>query len=53
MTSDSGLCCVIKYGDQMRAWADVGFSTAENNWKYIFYTNRAYIALEGVMQCLQ
>ncbi|PPR07301.1 hypothetical protein CVT26_012420 [Gymnopilus dilepis] len=25
------LCCIIKYGDQMRAWVDVGFSTAENN----------------------
>ena len=28
---DSGLCYVIKYGDQMRAWIDVGFSTAENH----------------------
>ncbi|KAF8877738.1 MFS general substrate transporter [Gymnopilus junonius] len=25
------LCCIIRYGDQMRAWVDVGFSTAENN----------------------
>jgi len=25
------LCCIIKYGGQMRAWNDVGFSTAENN----------------------
>ena len=28
---DSGLCYVIKYGDEMRAWIDVGFSTAENH----------------------
>jgi MFS family permease len=26
-----GLCCIIKYGDQMRAWMDIGFSTDENN----------------------
>ncbi|PPR00921.1 hypothetical protein CVT26_015531 [Gymnopilus dilepis] len=25
------LCCIIRYGDQMRAFIDVGFSTAENN----------------------
>ncbi|PPQ80690.1 hypothetical protein CVT25_001822 [Psilocybe cyanescens] len=25
------LCCIIKYGDQMRAWIDVGFSTTDNN----------------------
>ncbi|KAF5318029.1 hypothetical protein D9619_012107 [Psilocybe cf. subviscida] len=25
------LVCIIRYGDQMRAWADVGFSTADNN----------------------
>ncbi|KDR82154.1 hypothetical protein GALMADRAFT_135516 [Galerina marginata CBS 339.88] len=25
------LCCIIQYGDQMRAWVDVGFSTIENN----------------------
>ena len=31
MASDSGLYYVIKYGDQMRAWIDVGFSTAENH----------------------
>ena len=29
----SGLWYVIKYGDQMRAWVDVGFSTAEDHWK--------------------
>ena len=28
---DSGLYYVIKYGDQMRAWVDVEFSTAENH----------------------
>jgi hypothetical protein len=31
MTFDSGLYYVIKYGDQMRAWIDVGYSTAENH----------------------
>jgi hypothetical protein len=31
ITSDSGLGFIIKYGGQMRAWVDVGFSTAENN----------------------
>ena len=37
---DSGLCYVIKYGDEMRAWIDVGFSTAENHWEQrIFYAN--------------
>ncbi|KIM49868.1 hypothetical protein M413DRAFT_117885 [Hebeloma cylindrosporum] len=25
------LCCIIRYGDRMRAYCDVGFSTAENN----------------------
>ncbi|KAF8809325.1 MFS general substrate transporter [Phlegmacium glaucopus] len=25
------LCCIIRYGDQMRALVDVGFSTMENN----------------------
>ncbi|KAF5325444.1 hypothetical protein D9619_010047 [Psilocybe cf. subviscida] len=25
------LVCIIRYGDQMRAWADVGFSTSDNN----------------------
>jgi len=25
------LCCIIKYGDQMRAWIDVGFSTADSS----------------------
>jgi hypothetical protein len=33
MTSDSGLYYMIKYGDEMRAWIDVGFATGtiENN----------------------
>ena len=31
MTSYSGLCYIIKYGDQLRAWVDVGFSTADNH----------------------
>ena len=31
MIFDSGFCCVIKYGEQMRAWVDVGFSNAENH----------------------
>jgi len=26
-----GLYCIIKYGEQMRAWMDIGFSTVENN----------------------
>ena len=30
MTTNSGLYYVIKYGDQMRAWIDIGFSTAVN-----------------------
>jgi len=30
-TSFCGLCCIIKYGDEMRAWIDIGFSTADNN----------------------
>jgi hypothetical protein len=25
------LWCTIRYGDQMRGWVDVGYSTAENN----------------------
>ena len=25
------LCCIIQYGDRMRAYCDVGFSTAETN----------------------
>lgn len=25
------LCATIKYGDRMRAWVNVGYSTAENN----------------------
>ena len=28
---DSGLCYTIKYGEQMRAWIDVGYSTAEDH----------------------
>ena len=31
MFRDSMLCGIIKYGDQLRAWIDIGFSTAENN----------------------
>jgi hypothetical protein len=31
MTSDSGLYYMIKYGDKMRAWIDIGFSTVEND----------------------
>jgi len=27
----SGLFCIIKYGEQMRAWMDIGFTTVENN----------------------
>jgi hypothetical protein len=27
----SGLCYTIKYGEQMRAWIDVGYSTAEDH----------------------
>ena len=27
------LCCIIRYGDWMRAYRDVGFSTGENNWQ--------------------
>jgi len=26
-----GLYCIIKYGEQMRTWMDIGFSTVENN----------------------
>lgn len=29
--SFSILWCIIKYGDQMRAWIDIGFSTVDNN----------------------
>jgi hypothetical protein len=29
MTFDSGLYYIIRYGDEMRAWIDVGFSTVE------------------------
>ena len=29
MTFDSGLYYIIKYGDEMRAWIDIGFSTDE------------------------
>lgn len=25
------LWCTIRYGDKMRAWVDVGYSTAEDN----------------------
>ena len=25
------LCCIIQYGESMRAYCDVGFSTAETN----------------------
>ena len=28
MTSNSGLYCMIRYGAQMRAWVDIGFSSA-------------------------
>ena len=31
MTYDSALYYLIKYGDEMRAWIDIGFSTVENN----------------------
>ena len=33
MTSVSGLKYIIKYGDQMRAGIDIGFSAVENNGK--------------------
>jgi hypothetical protein len=29
----SGLYYIIKYGDEMRAWVDIGFSTIEDNSK--------------------
>ena len=32
-TTSSGLYYLIKYGDEMRAWIDVGFSKVEDNSK--------------------
>ena len=31
MTSDSVLCYIIKYGDDVRAGIDIGFSAVANN----------------------
>jgi len=28
----SVLWCTIRYGNQMRAWVDIGYSTADSNW---------------------
>ena len=31
MTSNSGLYYIIKYGDELRAGSDIGFSAVESN----------------------
>ena len=35
ISKNSGLYYVIKYGDEMRAWVDIGFSSIEDNSKII------------------